>query len=148
MRLAKEFERMVRTDSRFEIFGQANLGLVCFRLKGPNILTQRLLERLLDFIHMTKDIVNQQYIIRFCVNAKKATLEDIERAWQMISSEADRTILEYEAEEIELNRLKSCQDGLLSFRECTYSILYIKKSMRNKTITSLLCEPTKQITED
>ena len=31
--LAKEFETLVRSDERFEIFTPVQLGLVCFRLK-------------------------------------------------------------------------------------------------------------------
>ena len=34
--LAKDFERLVLSDSRFEIVGEVNLGLVCFRLKVIN----------------------------------------------------------------------------------------------------------------
>ncbi len=33
IRLAKEFEKLVLSDHRFEIFGRVTLGLVCFRLK-------------------------------------------------------------------------------------------------------------------
>jgi len=32
-RLAKKFESLVATDSRFEVIGKVTLGLVCLRLK-------------------------------------------------------------------------------------------------------------------
>jgi len=32
-RLAKKFESLVATDSRFEVLGKVTLGLVCLRLK-------------------------------------------------------------------------------------------------------------------
>jgi len=33
IRLAKKFESLVETDSRFEVLGKVTLGLVCLRLK-------------------------------------------------------------------------------------------------------------------
>jgi glutamate/tyrosine decarboxylase-like PLP-dependent enzyme len=31
--LAKEFEKLINQDERFEIIGEVTMGLVCFRLK-------------------------------------------------------------------------------------------------------------------
>lgn len=59
VRLAKLFEKLVLEDGRFEILGRVAMGLVCFRLKGPNSDSQQLLFVLNDEgnIHMVSDIV-------------------------------------------------------------------------------------------
>jgi histidine decarboxylase len=44
--LAKEFEAMVKSDARFEIPAARHLGMVVFRLKGPNDLTEMLLKKI------------------------------------------------------------------------------------------------------
>lgn len=46
MRLAKEFEAMIKMDDRFEIPAARHLGMVVFRLKGPNDLTEALLKKI------------------------------------------------------------------------------------------------------
>lgn len=46
VRLAKEFETMVKSDNRFEIPAARHLGMVVFRLKGPNDLTEALLKKI------------------------------------------------------------------------------------------------------
>lgn len=48
-------------------------------------------------IHMTPAIINDKYVIRFCVNAKDIQLADIESAWQIIRSAADQVIANYKA---------------------------------------------------
>lgn len=46
VRLAQKFEALVLADQRFEIPAQRHLGLVVFRLRGDNDLTEKLLKRL------------------------------------------------------------------------------------------------------
>lgn len=41
--LAKQFEKLVRCDRRFEVVNDVKLGLVCFRLLGPDSMNQTLL---------------------------------------------------------------------------------------------------------
>lgn len=96
VRLAKEFEKLLLSDKRFEIFGKVALGLVCFRLKGPDILSKNLLTLLNESgkVQLTPSIVNDKYIIRFCVNAKKADSDDILNSWNVIQSAAEVTIKE------------------------------------------------------
>ena len=45
VRLAHEFEELVKADPRFEIFGKVVMGLVCFRLKVS--VFQRFISKLL-----------------------------------------------------------------------------------------------------
>ncbi len=46
VRLAQKFEALVRSDNRFEMPAERHLGMVVFRLKGDNSLTEQLLKRL------------------------------------------------------------------------------------------------------
>ncbi|CAF4607858.1 unnamed protein product [Rotaria sp. Silwood1] len=99
-RLAKVFELLIREDSRFEIIGNVTLGLVCFRLKGSNKLSQTLLLSLNDsgLIHMVPSMVNDLYIIRFAICAKHATDDDMHVAFRVIQEHADSVIAEYRAQ--------------------------------------------------
>ena len=108
MRLAQKFEALVRSDDRFEIPAARHLGMVVFRLKGDNSLTETLLKRLnssgltpfFRFGKMQKslnDLSSQkgkmhavpaslkgQYVIRFTVTSPRTTANDIARDWQLI----------------------------------------------------------------
>ncbi|CAF0897752.1 unnamed protein product [Adineta steineri] len=99
-RLAKVFELLISTDCRFDIIGDVTLGLVCFRLKGSNKLSQKLLLSLNDSgrIHMVPSMVNDLYIIRFAVCAKHATDDDMHVAFHIIQEHADSVIAEHRAQ--------------------------------------------------
>lgn len=89
--LAKEFEKLVESDDRFEIVTPVHLGLVCFRRKGPNSVNENLIKRINDRrkIHMTPTIVRDSFILRFAVCSRYTTLEDVDFAWreiQLVSS--------------------------------------------------------------
>ena len=94
VKLAHEFERYVEADDRFEITNPVTLGLVCFRLKGPNALSERLNDLIKERgnIHMTPSEIRSTYILRFAVCAKSTQLEDIEYAWNEISSAATQVL--------------------------------------------------------
>jgi histidine decarboxylase len=44
--LAQKFEQMVVADDRFEVPAERHLGMVVFRLKGENDMTEKLLKKL------------------------------------------------------------------------------------------------------
>ena len=44
--LAKLFEQLVSTDDRFEVPVERHMGMVVFRLKGENEMTEKLLKKL------------------------------------------------------------------------------------------------------
>ena len=148
VRLAKEFEKLVRSDERFEVFGQVSLGLVCFRLKGPEILSKNLLFLLNDSgdIHMTPTIVNDRYIIRFCVNAKQASLEDMRTSWELIKQAADVTFLEYHSKFKTLTP-DACFDDSNNSEglddDDNMANLSITR-LRRKTFTRIVSEPTQK----
>jgi hypothetical protein len=92
--LAKKFEQLILSDPRFEICGKVILGLVCFRLKGPNLLSQNLLFVLNDsgLIHMVPSMLDDKYVIRFSVNAANANDDDMLAAWSLIKQHAEQVL--------------------------------------------------------
>ncbi|XP_041377556.1 aromatic-L-amino-acid decarboxylase-like isoform X2 [Gigantopelta aegis] len=86
VRLAKLFESLVEKDERFEILGEVTMGLVCFRLQGPNSLTQKLLRMINESrkLHMVPALINEHFVIRFAICAERACDKDITYAWDVI----------------------------------------------------------------
>ncbi|XP_067659502.1 aromatic-L-amino-acid decarboxylase-like [Haliotis asinina] len=95
VRLAKLFKKLVETDDRFEIMGEVTMGLVCFRLQGPNAVTQKLLKVVNDSgkLHMVPALINEHYVIRFAICAEKADDKDIYFAWDVIRSFASEILV-------------------------------------------------------
>lgn len=87
IRLAKKFEQLVLKDKRFELCNEVKMGLVCFRLKGPDKLNEKLLSTIngSQKLHMVPASVNERYTIRFCAVAQNATEEDVDYAWDVIN---------------------------------------------------------------
>lgn len=89
IQLAKYFEDLVKSDDRFEIC-TAKMGLVCFRLKGDNLLTEALLNR----ITQRRNIFVMQYyyrkklVIRFVICSRFTEKNDILFAWEEIRNQA------------------------------------------------------------
>lgn len=92
--LAKYFEQLVETDDRFEVC-TSSMGLVCFRMIGDDILTQKLLDQINDRknIFVIAGHFNNKYVIRFAICSRLTEREDVEFAWREISLEADKIIV-------------------------------------------------------
>lgn len=86
VKLAHQFEELVKADQRFEIFGEVVLGLVCFRIKGSNEVNERLLKTINDDrrIHMVPSKVNDTFFLRFAVCASRTESKDVKFAWEVI----------------------------------------------------------------
>ncbi|XP_045469865.1 aromatic-L-amino-acid decarboxylase-like [Harmonia axyridis] len=87
--LAKYFEDLVCSDSRFEVCS-SSMGLVCFRLKGIDALTQRLLKIVGEkkSIYCIAGNHNHKYCIRFAICSRLTEKEDVEFAWKEFKSAA------------------------------------------------------------
>ncbi|CAH1785663.1 unnamed protein product [Owenia fusiformis] len=85
--LAHEFEALVVKDDRFEITAEVIMGLVCFRIKGPNEPNEKLLKLINEDgrIHLVPSKINDTYFIRFAVCAKSTESKDITYAWSVIT---------------------------------------------------------------
>ncbi|KAG0426928.1 hypothetical protein HPB47_025995 [Ixodes persulcatus] len=86
--LAQLFESLVRADKRFEIPAPRYLGLVVFRLKGPNAGTEKLLKKLnaSGKLHCVPSALKGKYVIRFTVTSQQTTEDDIRRDWNVIQA--------------------------------------------------------------
>lgn len=64
--MAQKFEAFVKSDPRFEIPVQRHLGMVVFRLKGENQLTEKLLKKVNSTgkLHCVPACLKGQYVIR------------------------------------------------------------------------------------
>lgn len=113
--MAKLFEDLVKLDDRFEIMAERHLGLVVFRLKGENEITEKLLKQLNKDgrLHVVPARVKNNYIIRFTVTSYYTTEEDIKRDWQIIQSTADEILLNVHQEIMIREEKRKFQSSLL-----------------------------------
>ncbi|KAI1235140.1 hypothetical protein IHE44_0002773 [Lamprotornis superbus] len=91
---AKFFESLVKSDPLFEIPAKRHLGLVVFRLKGPNWLTEKLLKELSSSgrLFLVPATIHDKFIIRFTVTSQFTTREDILQDWSIIQHTAAQII--------------------------------------------------------
>ncbi|KAG5206694.1 hypothetical protein JEQ12_018267 [Ovis aries] len=88
--MAKYFESLVRNDPFFEIPAKRHLGLVVFRLKGPNCLTESVLKEIAKAgrLFLIPATIQDKLIIRFTVTSQFTTRDDILRDWNLIQDAA------------------------------------------------------------
>ncbi|KAL7636320.1 UNVERIFIED_CONTAM: hypothetical protein RMT77_013079 [Armadillidium vulgare] len=86
VRMAQKFEAFLKSDQRFEIPATRHLGMVVFRLKGENELTEKLLKKLNSSgkLHCVPASLKGKYVIRYTVTSTRTTAEDITRDWAII----------------------------------------------------------------
>ncbi|NXH20825.1 DCHS decarboxylase, partial [Bucco capensis] len=91
---AKFFESLVESDPLFEIPAKRYLGLVVFRLKGPNWLTEKLLKELSHSgrLFLIPATIHDKFIIRFTVTSQFTTREDILQDWNIIQQTAAQIV--------------------------------------------------------
>ncbi|NWV88672.1 DCHS decarboxylase, partial [Machaerirhynchus nigripectus] len=91
---AKFFESLVTSDPLFEIPAKRHLGLVVFRLKGPNWLTEKLLKELSSSgrLFLVPATIHDKFIIRFTVTSQFTTREDILQDWSIIQHTAAQIV--------------------------------------------------------
>ncbi|KAK3101688.1 hypothetical protein FSP39_005488 [Pinctada imbricata] len=93
-RLAKEFEALILKDQRFEIVADVVMGLVCFRVKAANKVTERLLDEILadGRIYLIPAFVRNVYFLRFAICAERTTSEDIQFSFRVIQECLDKVV--------------------------------------------------------
>jgi len=92
--MGKLFESLVKSDKRFELPAERHLGLVVFRLKGENELTEQLLKEINSGgqIHCVPASIKGKYIIRFTITATSTNADDINRDWIIIQIAASKIL--------------------------------------------------------
>ncbi|KAL4219037.1 hypothetical protein ACF0H5_021620 [Mactra antiquata] len=92
VRLAHEFEELVKSDDRFEIFGKVVMGLVCFRLKKSNEINEKLLKEINTDgrIHMVPAKVKDIYFLRLAICASRSNSGDVTFAWKVIQEVTEK----------------------------------------------------------
>nr|XP_034351505.1 histidine decarboxylase isoform X2 [Arvicanthis niloticus] len=95
--MAKYFESLVRNDPFFEIPAKRHLGLVVFRLKGPNCLTESVLKEIAKSgqLFLIPATIQDKLIIRFTVTSQFTTKDDILRDWNLIREAANLVLSQH-----------------------------------------------------
>jgi histidine decarboxylase len=108
------FESLVKSDNRFELPAERHLGLVVFRLKGENELTEQLLKEINSGgqIHCVPASIKGKYIIRFTVTATSTNSDDINRDWNIIQQAATKILrpLDSLSPQERRNKMKNLHD--------------------------------------
>ncbi|RUS71329.1 hypothetical protein EGW08_020914 [Elysia chlorotica] len=96
VKLAKQFESLVRDDHRFEIVAEVVLGVVCFKLKGKgNDVNEELLKRINDDrrIFLTPSTSKGVFYLRFCISVNTTESRDVSFAWEVIQEQTDLLLM-------------------------------------------------------
>jgi histidine decarboxylase len=108
------FETLVRNDRRFELPAERHLGLVVFRLKGENELTEQLLKEInsTGLIHCVPASIKGKYIIRFTITATSTNSDDINRDWKIIQTTAGQILSPFDSlsPQERRNKMKNLHD--------------------------------------
>nr|CAD7432260.1 unnamed protein product [Timema monikensis] len=92
--LAHEFADLVSSDPAFELVTEVSMGLVCFRLKGEDAASKRLLERLTARrkVYMIPATVRELFVLRFVVCSRLTESRDVRFAWDEVKTVADEVL--------------------------------------------------------
>jgi aromatic-L-amino-acid decarboxylase len=90
VKCAQLFLEHISKDPDFEIAAPPELNLICFRLKGPDELNQKLMERLnrSGELYLSHTKLNGKMVLRFSVAQTTTEERHVEQAWQAIRREA------------------------------------------------------------
>ncbi|KAK1420306.1 hypothetical protein QVD17_21804 [Tagetes erecta] len=97
VKLAKEFQRLVAMDTRFEIVVPRYFSVVCFRVSpcvigegDANEFNKKVLQSVnaTGRVYMTHSIVGGVYVIRFAVGATLTEERHVYEAWTLVCDHA------------------------------------------------------------
>lgn len=107
VRLAQKFEALILADHRFEIPATRHLGMVVFRIKGENELTEKLLKRLNQrgHMHAVPASLKGRYVIRFTVTSTYTTNDDILSDWNEIRTVTTELLSDLNIQQVDKQRV-------------------------------------------
>ncbi|XP_072019896.1 aromatic-L-amino-acid decarboxylase-like [Amphiura filiformis] len=119
--LATFFEELVRKDPAFEVPAERVMGLIVFRLRGQNSVTEELLSRLNGSgkLYMVPAAIKSLYVIRFTITSLHTTKEDLRQDWDLIRKIA-KEVLRCPNRMIRPTRLASWPTGAMDSRIDAY----------------------------
>jgi aromatic-L-amino-acid decarboxylase len=90
IRLAEMFEGWVRDEPGWELSAPRPFSVVCFRREGSAEENKALLERVnaSGEIFISHTVLNGQYVLRLAIGHESTTETDIQRAWDVLRSNA------------------------------------------------------------
>lgn len=93
IRLAQYLVELLENDKRFEVC-TCNMGLVTFRLKGEDSLSERLLSKICErkTLFLTPGHLNGKYVIRYAVCSRLTDRSDVEFSWKEIQESAEEIL--------------------------------------------------------
>ncbi|XP_076271335.1 3,4-dihydroxyphenylacetaldehyde synthase 2-like [Rhynchophorus ferrugineus] len=91
--LAQYLEELIKSDNRFEVC-TSSMGLVTFRLKGDNSLTQKLLQKISDRknLFLIAGHANGRFVIRYAVCSRLTEKRDVDYSWKEIMEVTEELI--------------------------------------------------------
>lgn len=127
--LAQQFESFVRSDPRFELC-TSSMGLVCFRLKGDDVLTQTLLEKVQQRknIYVIAGHFKHKFVIRFAVCSRLTEKRDVDSAWQEFLSQTEEIVPSLKNVKDEISEKK----GIASIQLCNAACAKINCNEKSK----------------
>ncbi|MBN3296311.1 DCHS decarboxylase, partial [Amia calva] len=153
--MAKLFESLVRSDPNFEIPAQRHLGLVVFRLKGGNTVTEELLKALIKSgtMYLIPAAIHEKLIIRFTVTSQFTTREDILRDWGIIRQTATELLHRGSVDQALCRAAQQSQRNSSveanKFKQASLIYSHLSGQGQRKTARSLSCnsEPISSLKE-
>ena len=90
VRLAALFEGWVRADPGWEVVAPRPFSVVCFRLRGPDEMNERLLDRVnaTGEIFISHTRLADRYVLRLAIGSFRTTEADVRLAWEVLRREA------------------------------------------------------------
>jgi aromatic-L-amino-acid/L-tryptophan decarboxylase len=86
VRLARLFASWVDADSRFERVAPVPFSVVCFRLRGADELSERLMERVnaSGEIYLSHTRLDGRFVIRLAIGHYRTSEKHVARAWELL----------------------------------------------------------------
>lgn len=115
VQLAQDFADFMIEDSRFEIVTKVTLGLVCFRIKGPDARTKQLIDKLTarKNIYVIPATYKGELIIRFVICSRLTEKHDVEFAWDEIRTQTD-DVFATENQDYTINRSENILTAVMN----------------------------------